>query len=187
MLWDNQFLYVYAQLQEPHVWGTLTKKNSIIFHDNDFEVFIDPESSGENYYEFEMNALNTIWELTLVKRYTKGGPAILGTNLPGLMSAVRIDGSLNDPSDIDRSWSVEIAFPFKGWPPIAATEPARPCPVTNGGSISPALNGPTKSSTANTTRSKNPRTTGSGPRRELSTCTSRNTGALFILSRIKPG
>jgi hypothetical protein len=114
MLWDDQFLYVFAEMEEPHVWGTLTEKNAIIFHDNDFEVFIDPDSSGENYYEFEMNALNTIWELTLVKRYTQGGPAIHGTNLPGLISAVHVDGTLNDPSDTDRGWSVEIAFPFTG-------------------------------------------------------------------------
>jgi hypothetical protein len=112
MLWDERFLYVHAHLEEPHVWGSLTEKNSIIFHDNDFEVFIDPDGDGENYYEFEMNALNTIWELTLVKRYAQGGPAILGTNLPGLISKVHIDGTLNDPTDVDRSWSVEIAFPF---------------------------------------------------------------------------
>jgi len=112
MLWNDQYLYVFAHLEEPHVWGTLTEKNSIIFHDNDFEVFIDPDGDGENYYEFEINALNTIWELTLVKRYSHGGPAILGTNLPGLISKVHIDGTLNDPADVDQSWSVEIAFPF---------------------------------------------------------------------------
>ena len=78
---------------------TFTKKNSIIFRDNDFEVFIDPESSGENYYEYEMNALNTIWELTLVRRYTKGGPAISPTNLPGLIHRVFVDGTINDPDD----------------------------------------------------------------------------------------
>ena len=52
-----------------------TKKNQVIFHDNDFEVFIDPDGDNHNYYEFEMNALNTMWELTLVKPYRDGGPA----------------------------------------------------------------------------------------------------------------
>jgi hypothetical protein len=114
MLYDEKFLYVTAEMQEPHVWGTLTEKNAVIFHDNDFEVFIDPDGDGENYYEFEMNALNTIWELTLVERYTRGGPAIHGTNLDGLVSAVHVDGTLNDPTDTDRGWSVEIAFPLAG-------------------------------------------------------------------------
>jgi len=129
MLWNDQYLYVYALLQEPDVRATITQKNSVIFHDNDFEVFIDPESSGENYYEYEMNALNTIWELTLVKRYTKGGPAIWGTNLQGLVSSVFIDGTLNDPGNTDRGWSVEIAFPFKG---LATHRRNGPCPPVAG-------------------------------------------------------
>ena len=115
MLYDDRYLYVFAEMEEPHVWGTLTEKNAIIFHDNDFEVFIDPDGDGENYYEFEINALNTIWELTLVKRYTHGGPAIHGTNLDGLVSAVFVDGTLNDPSDEDRGWSDrDFAFPLAG-------------------------------------------------------------------------
>lgn len=130
MMWDADFLYVAAELQEPHVWGTLTEKNAIIFHDNDFEVFIDPDGDHHNYYEFEMNALNTIWELTLVKPYRAGGPAVLGTNLTGLKSAVRIDGTLNDPTDTDRRWCVEIAFPFAALAPY--TGAAQSCPPVDG-------------------------------------------------------
>ena len=65
MAWDDDYFYVGAQLEEPHVWGTITKKNEVIFEDNDFEVFIDPDGDGLNYYEFEINALGTIWELSL--------------------------------------------------------------------------------------------------------------------------
>ena len=129
MLWNQQYLYVYAQLQEPQVWGTITQKNAVIFHDNDFEVFMDPDATGENYYEFEMNALNTIWELTLPKRYSRGGKPILGTNLAGLVSSVAVEGTLNNPNDIDRGWSVEIAFPFAG---LAAHRRLGACPPMTG-------------------------------------------------------
>jgi hypothetical protein len=114
MLWDDDCLYVYAELEEPHVWGTITRKNSVIFHDNDFEIFIDPDGDNHNYYEFEVNALNTVWELTLDKPYRDGGPARDPTNIDGLRSAVHVNGTLNDPSDTDRSWSVEVAIPWKG-------------------------------------------------------------------------
>ena len=30
----------------------------VIFHDNDFEIFVDADGSNHNYKEFEMNALN---------------------------------------------------------------------------------------------------------------------------------
>jgi hypothetical protein len=129
MLWDDNYLYVFAELEEPHVWGTLAKKNDIIFYDPDFEVFIDPDGDNHHYYEFEMNALNTIWELTLDKPYMDGGPAKLGTNLPGLKSAVAIHGTLNNPADTDKGWSVEIAFPFKD---LATYADAIPCPPTDG-------------------------------------------------------
>ncbi len=68
-----------------------------------------------NYYEFEMNALNTIWELTLNKPYNKGGTATHPTNMPGLISGVYVEGTVNDPSDIDKFWSVTIAFPWSGF------------------------------------------------------------------------
>ena len=32
--------------------------SQVIFHDNDFEVFVDADGSNHNYKEFEMNALN---------------------------------------------------------------------------------------------------------------------------------
>ena len=113
MLWTTEGLFVCAELAEPQVWGTLTEKNAIIFHDNDFEIFLDPDGDTLNYYEFEINALGTIWELTLDKPYSKGGTAVHGTNLPGLKSAVKVQGTLNDPTDTDTGWSVEVFLPWK--------------------------------------------------------------------------
>jgi hypothetical protein len=113
MLWDDDFFYVYAELDEPHVWGTITEKNKTMYHDNDFEVFIDPDGDTHNYYEFEMNANNAIWELSLEKPYRDGGPIRNPDNLAGTKSAVYIRGTLNDARDTDQGWSVEIAFLWK--------------------------------------------------------------------------
>jgi hypothetical protein len=113
MLWDDHYFYVGAHLEEPHVWATLTEHDSVIFHDNDFEVFIDPNGDNHEYYEFEINALNTSWDLLLPRPYKDGGKAVNSWEIPGLLSAVHVDGSLNDPRDTDKGWSVEIAFPWK--------------------------------------------------------------------------
>ncbi len=112
MLWDDRYFYIGAELEEPHVWATLTKRDSIIYHDNDFEVFIDPDGDNHNYYELEINALNTVFDLRLEKPYKDGGTALIEWDIPGLKTAVHIDGTLNDPRDIDRGWSVEIAIPW---------------------------------------------------------------------------
>jgi Carbohydrate family 9 binding domain-like len=114
MLWDDECLYIAAELQEPHVWGTLTRHDSVIFHDNDFEVFLDPDGDSHLYAELEINALNTTWDLLLTKPYKDGGKAINAWEITGLRTAVHIDGTLNDPSDKDHGWTVEIAWPWQG-------------------------------------------------------------------------
>lgn len=112
LLYDDTFLYVGALLHDEHVWGTLTEDQSVIFHDNDMELFLDPGGKGEHYYELEINALGTTWQLTLDKPYSKGGAAE-NVKLPGLISAVHVDGALNDPtSSPDRGWGVTIALPL---------------------------------------------------------------------------
>ena len=113
MLWDDDFFYVAAELEEPHVWATLTNHDAVIFQDPDFEVFIDPDGDSHDYYEFEINALNTSWDLLLKKPYKDGGPALNSWEIPGLKTAVFVKGTLNDPSDRDDGWTVEIAFPWK--------------------------------------------------------------------------
>ena len=119
MLWDDENLYVLAELEEPHVWGTITKKNEVIFQDNDFEFFLSANGSNHHYHEFELNALNTLWELDLDKPYRNDGPIHSPSNIKGLRSAVHVNGSLNNPADTDQSWSVEIAFPWKELTPHA--------------------------------------------------------------------
>ena len=112
MVWDDQYFYVGAWLDEPHVWATLKARDSVIFYDNDFELFIDPDGDTHLYTELEINAFGTEWDLLLVKPYSEGGPALHGFDLPGLKSAVHVDGTINDPTDTDRGWGVEIAIPW---------------------------------------------------------------------------
>lgn len=112
MLWDEHYLYFYAEMEEPHVWGTLKERDTVIFYNNDFEIFIDPDGDTHEYYEFEMNALNTVWDLLLVKPYRNGGSVIDHWDINGLRSAVHIQGTLNDPTDADKGWSVEVAIPW---------------------------------------------------------------------------
>ena len=57
MLWDQDFLYIYAKLEEKHIWATLKKRDTIIFYNNDFEVFISPSNSNHNYGEIEINEI----------------------------------------------------------------------------------------------------------------------------------
>jgi hypothetical protein len=112
MLWDDHYLYIAAQLEEPNVLATLRKHDSVIFKDNDFEVFVKPLPQTESYYEFEMNALNTGWDLFLPKPYSEQGKPDNSWDIQGLKTAVAIEGTLNNPHDRDQGWTLEIAYPL---------------------------------------------------------------------------
>ena len=153
-LWDDTNLYVAFWVEEPFVEAHLTERDSTIFQENDVEVFID---GGDCYDEFEINALNTVYEVFFVwqdayrqkfntpaydvharQAFTFGGNhdrdaktfwrgthprglrwAFTDWDFAGLQTAVKIDGTLNDHRDIDRGWTVEIAFPWAGMAELA--------------------------------------------------------------------
>ncbi|MBF4507431.1 carbohydrate-binding family 9-like protein [Flavobacterium sp. JLP] len=116
MLWDETNFYILAKIDEPHVWANLKQRDTIIFYNNDFEVFIDPDGDTFNYYELELNALNTAWDLFLSKPYRENDNVVLNDwNIPGLKSAVKIHGTLNNPNDTDEGWMLEMAIPWASY------------------------------------------------------------------------
>jgi thiamine biosynthesis lipoprotein ApbE len=113
MLWDDDWFYIAGEMEEPDVWGTLTERDSVIFRDNDFEVFIDPDGDTHAYYELEVNALGTPWDLMLIRPYRDGGPAVNGWDIDGLQTRVEVKGSINRSGDRDDGWTIELALPWK--------------------------------------------------------------------------
>jgi hypothetical protein len=114
MLWDEKYLYIAAELEEPDVWGTLKKHNDTIYFDNAFEVFLDPDGDTHDYCEIEINALNTIWDLLMLKPYRdKKNASMSAWEIKGLKSAISINGTLNNPTDKDKGWTIEIAIPWE--------------------------------------------------------------------------
>jgi hypothetical protein len=165
-LWDDQAFYVAYWIEEPFVEAHLKERDTLVFNENDVEVFID---GGDCYYEFEINALGTIYEVFFIwqdaykrgsrfdvpefdllgrKALSFGGNydrtgdhfwwgthprkcrwAFLDWDFPGLRSAARVDGKINDPAVVDKGWMVELAFPWSGMKHLAN---GRSLPPKNG-------------------------------------------------------
>jgi hypothetical protein len=113
MLWDDSCIYIAAKIIDPNVWANLKQHDEVVFHDNDFEVFINPNNTTHQYFELEFNALNTVFDLFLNKPYRNGGNAMINWNAEGLRSSVKVQGTTNNPADKDTGWTIEIAIPFK--------------------------------------------------------------------------
>jgi len=150
LLWDDTYLYFGFTAEESDVWATLTERDSKIYEENDLEIFI---AGADAYYEFEINALNVIYEVFWIWKdaHAQGGPywglsdfdpqsrrtmilsgvgghdvhprgerwGFLDWDCPSLRHAVHVDGTLNQPGDIDRGWSAEIAVPWSSLAPLA--------------------------------------------------------------------
>ena len=101
MLWDKEYFYFGAVLEETDLWATYEQRDMIVFHENDFEVFIDPDGDGREYYEIEINVLGTIFDLYLHRPYREGGPAEHGWDTNNMLSSIQTFGSIYDPSDRD--------------------------------------------------------------------------------------
>ncbi len=115
MLYDDEYLYIGAHMIEDHIWYSLTEKDAIIYRDDDFEIFIDADGNGHNYHEFEFNANNTMLDLWMLVPYSisQRPHYIIEWDAKGVKSATYLSGTVNDPSDIDSFWSIEIAIPLR--------------------------------------------------------------------------
>ena len=52
--------------------------------------------------------------------------AFMDWDFPGLKTGVKVAGTINDPSNIDKGWTAEIAFPWRGMTALAGGRPVPP-------------------------------------------------------------
>ena len=58
MLWDKDYFYIVALMNDPHIWAVSTERDSYIWqNEGDFEVFLDPDGDSFDYIEIEINAM----------------------------------------------------------------------------------------------------------------------------------
>ena len=143
VLWDDDYLYIGFWIEEPNVTATLTERDAPIFTNNDVEVFIAGKDTYYEFEINAFGTIYEvffIWEEAyerggysrepLFNRSQPGvqpfhgvgfqphprGPRIGYWNwdMPGLKTAVVVDGTINEGKDRDRGWTVELAFPWQG-------------------------------------------------------------------------
>jgi len=133
MLWDDDHVYVAFDVWDrtvrggfdpaavdPHLWTRDT-----------VEIMIDPDGDGDNrdYYEIQINPQNLIFDSRFDgynrPRVSPSGPFGHQSWRAHVDSAVTIDGSIDDPRDIDRGYVVEARIP---WSSFAKAERSPPKP-----------------------------------------------------------
>ena len=111
MLWDDRFLYVAFTCTDAHIAGTRTARNDEVYKDDTVELFIAPNvRQPVTYMNYEINCLGTylVGEHPDLKTKRRIEPS-------GLMIGRSHEGTINDESDSDAWWILEIAVPFENF------------------------------------------------------------------------
>ena len=120
LLWDDENLYVAFQCEDAHIWAVHTQRDDPVSRDDCAEVFFAPDPSDvRTYFNFEFNVLGTLLDRAPYNNRSSKW------NAEGLQVACVIDGTLNDDSDEDRGWVMEIALPFRNLVDFAPHTPPR--------------------------------------------------------------
>jgi len=141
VLWDDNYFYIGFYIENPNIWASLDPKlpepktpdtipeqhDKFIMHNDGFaKIFFDPDGDGKTYAELHINALNKVddwyfilpWHIKGREHYTKPDNWHLEFDYKDFQSAIFVDGTVNNPKDIDKYWTLEVAFTWESLKPI---------------------------------------------------------------------
>jgi hypothetical protein len=99
--------------------ATMTKRDEHLWEEEVVEIFIDPDGDEKNYIELEVNPLGAFLDLFVL---TPVVPIPYESYNIAAHWAVKVEGTVQNSSDRDRGWKVELAVPLRD----AVTAPNRP-------------------------------------------------------------
>ncbi len=108
---DDKNLYFAFDVEDEDITATLKNNDDPIYdHDDVVEVFIDGDGDKDEYWEMQVSAGGVKFDSSF-----KGGPRQNQDKAwdSKMRYAVTLDGTLNDHTDKDKGWKVEIAIPWE--------------------------------------------------------------------------
>jgi len=114
LLWDDDNLYVSYDCEDADVTAQFTQRDDPTYRDDAVEIFINPRPAQQTtaYIGLEMNARSVLYDYLRVTVSPGSGLFFKRFNLDGLKVAAVVNGTLNDRSDSDKGWSLEVSIPW---------------------------------------------------------------------------
>ena len=115
LVWDDQALYYAAHMTDAELRSFGVKRNDTLWNGDVFELFFKPSPDARNYYEFQANPKELVFELAFPERgdgrdVSKAAPL-------GSKAVVALEGTLDQPGDDDKAWIVEGRIPWTAFAP----------------------------------------------------------------------
>jgi len=132
LLWDDRFAYIAFEAKDAKVRGGFPAdaKDPHLWERDTVEIMADPDGDGDNkdYYEIQVNPQNLVFDTQYddYNRPNGGGRGPFGHEewSAGLSSAVIVHGTLDDDSDVDQGYTVEVKIPWASFTKARTNPPA---------------------------------------------------------------
>jgi hypothetical protein len=126
ILYDADYLYVGFKAYDQDIWSLLKERDSATCLEDVLEIFLKTHPEKDPYYDFEINALGTVFDALFMKRGAAGNiRRWTQWDCKGLRVGISIKGTLNDWTDKDEYWIMEVAIPFKELPTLNGIGPKK--------------------------------------------------------------
>lgn len=130
LLWDNENLYIAHVSLDGHITARHKDRDGKVFEDDCFEIMLAPDPDRpEVYFNIEWNVIGGY-----VDNHRPNGPKQPRApkwDAEGVRIAGHYEGTLNDDSDVDRYWLVEVAIPWRNFRGFAKSVPPKPGATMN--------------------------------------------------------
>ncbi len=116
LLYSDTHLYIGFTCAGSYIYATLKDHDAAVWTEDCVEVFLCPSGKIRQYYEINLNPLNTVFDTFILNGRPESGEGWAITSFveaytcKGLETAVFVDGELGKPGA--RGWSAEYAIPF---------------------------------------------------------------------------
>ena len=126
-LWAADALYIAVESKDQHIWSTFTERDSNTWEEEVVEVFIDADGDKRDYLELQVTPANVVFDAKFAYRRSDLKVA-RSWDMKGWETAVSIEGTLNDSSDQDQRYIVEMKIPLSEIPgaPVKLTGKSKP-------------------------------------------------------------
>ena len=113
MLWDEENLYVFFTCQDQFITAREKTRDGQPYFDDCAEIFLIPSTEKiAMHLGYEVNLYKTSNDFVFLNDILKNEPLVVKSFNPDFQVAVTIDGTINDNSDIDKGWTMEMAIPL---------------------------------------------------------------------------
>lgn len=113
MVWDEKNLYVFFHFEDKFITARETKRDGQPYMDDCGELFIIPvPDSLDSHIGFEVNPYLAANDFIFFNNYYQGKYYVFKAFNPDYKVETHITGTLNNNTDEDKSWTLEMAIPL---------------------------------------------------------------------------